>query len=287
MASLTVTPLDRPPRGSVELPGASLSSALALTASALADGTSTLSRFRADETTRTLGEILRSLGVAIEWDESLGRVCLRGCSGHLPEQEGTFEAGPNRLAAHLAVALCSLGYGDYRIQAGPVGIGATADALHDLGADIGCEEEPARCPVTVRARGLAGGRVRLDGPSPETLAALLIAAPYARQDVFVEVVGRSPALTAQLACTVMRDFDVAVVEQDDRRFIVAAPQRFRGRAYGVAADPFDVLLLGVAAVVTGGRSTWASCAKTVRRDWWRRWRAWSSSVRWWRSAPRG
>ncbi|MBN1343428.1 MAG: hypothetical protein JXQ73_12145 [Phycisphaerae bacterium] len=266
MTDLTVKPLDHLPKGRVELPGSSLGGTVAMVAAILADGRSTLRRVRIDHTAQTVIKLLDRLGAIIDVEGRPARVRMRGWAGHLPQQEGEYGCGADRLAWHLALGLCSLGYGEYRFapewpghatetaqgqDESPVDIGPTVNAFRDLGVQIGYEDQDGRLPLGLRARGLSGGRTLVRGAVPETLTALLVVAPYAAQDVFIET-DRPMGPGAVFVPEVVEAFGVAVIEDEQRRFIVAAPQRYRGREYVVPPDPLEAALAGIVAAVKGG-----------------------------------
>jgi 3-phosphoshikimate 1-carboxyvinyltransferase len=215
----------------------SLTSSVALVAAALADGTSVLLGPCQDPTAESVRKILGALGVVIESHDPGGPIQVHGRRGLWAEQEGHFEGLETSLATRLAVALCAMGQGEFRVDvgeaAGVVDLAPLVNALVDLSAQITFEGQTGRPPVLVRGRGLRGGQIQLQGADTETLAALLVVAPYASRDVLIEL---SPGgSTADLArvIEVMDAFGVTVLERDMARFIVAAPQRYVGREYAI------------------------------------------------------
>jgi 3-phosphoshikimate 1-carboxyvinyltransferase len=77
--------------------------------------------------------------------------------------------------------------------------------LRQLGADIDCA---SGCPpVTIRAAGLDGGRAKVSGArSSQYLSAVLMVAPYARNDVELQV-------TDELVAKPYIDMTIAVMRQ--------------------------------------------------------------------------
>ena len=256
MASLTVRPLGRPVTGRVALRGSPLAGGVAMTAAALADGVSKLDGLRIDATGRAIVEGLQALEVDATLDERAGRFQIHGRAGHVIRQEADLDCQGSPVAAQLLVALCTLGYGEYRIHGGDptagLAIGSVVDALRDLGAQIGYESGEGELPVTVRARGLRGGRTHLREPTADALAAVLVVAPYAAQDVFVELAPRRAPLRASIILDVMLRFGVAVLDRDLDRFIVAAPQRYRGSDLVVPPDACQAAVAWMLGLVTGG-----------------------------------
>ncbi len=258
MNELTVSPQDQPPDPQRTLEGSSLATATAMVAAALADGTSEIHEMRDDPTSRAMATVLDGLGAILTVDQARKRVRIRGCAGHLPEQKGELAFGPTALAGHLSLALCCLGFGEYRFdgyaldEAGPTarhGVRSIILALRDLGAQIGHEDEDGRLPITLRPRGLRGGRTTLNPPWIEALVALLTVAPYARTDVLIATAGPTDTVRAAVACDVLRSFGVSIVHEDYRRFIVAASQRYSGIDYAIPPDPIEAATAWLSAAV--------------------------------------
>lgn len=256
MGDFNARPLKHPPKARLSLPGSALAGTVATVAAALADGMSTLRRTRLERGTDAIIDLLRRLGVLIESDPIGGTLRIHGRRGHLPEQEGSFESLPTPLAAHLAIAICSLGFGPFRIEGGTAEerfhVGLIVDALRDLGARIGYENDVGRLPVTMQSAGLRGGRITVAELSLEALASLLVVAPYASHDVLIEITGTPAPAELATVCEVVDAFGVTLIEQKRTQFIVAAPQRYQGREYAVPPDPAEAAALWAVAAITGG-----------------------------------
>ena len=90
--------------------------------------------------------------------------------------------------------------------------------------------------------------------SSQYLSAMLMAAPYARRDVEIEVEGdlvSAPYVTMTLST--MAEFGVSAERDGDRWFRVPAGQRYQGRRYAVEPDASAASYFFAAAAVTGGR----------------------------------
>jgi 3-phosphoshikimate 1-carboxyvinyltransferase len=140
--------------------------------------------------------------------------------------------------------------GDQRMQARP--IRDLVDALAGLGADIECLNG---CPpATVRSGILRGGRVEVQAHlSSQYLSALLMIAPYAHQEVTLEVAGdmvSEPYI--ELTLDVMASFGVAVERPGPRRFNVPR-RRFQGRAFAIEGDATSAGYWWALAAMTGSR----------------------------------
>ncbi|HEU0165663.1 MAG TPA: 3-phosphoshikimate 1-carboxyvinyltransferase, partial [Thermomicrobiales bacterium] len=111
-------------------------------------------------------------------------------------------------------------------------------------------------PIVVRTTGFAGGHAVVPGDlSSQFFTGLLLAAPYARDGVTIEVEGdlvSKPYIT--ITADVMRAFGVET-EIDDvnwKSFRVAPGQRYVGRDYHIEPDASNASYFFAAAAVTGG-----------------------------------
>ena len=177
-------------------------------------------------------DALRSLGVRIRLDQDLARLEITGTGGHWPNGEAELDAGDDETDLHLLTAACCLGRGRYRIDVPPScrgrSVRSLVDAMTDLGAGIGYAGEPGRPPLTVRAAALPGGTTRIP-PISSLISSILLIAPYAQEDVFVELTEK-PTGADHLAGTMklMEVFDVQTIADDPMtRLIVPAPQRYK------------------------------------------------------------
>ena len=111
------------------------------------------------------------------------------------------------------------------------------DALRSLGADIEYRETEGYPPVKIRAAGLEGGDVEVNGNiSSQYLTALLICAPYCKAPLHIHVKGELiSAPYIELTMDVMRAFGIEVRHENLRDFYV--PQ-------GVYVAPEDFMVEG-------------------------------------------
>lgn len=249
-----------PVEGTVKPPGSKSYTNRALLVAALARGTSTLTNVLDAEDTRYMAEALGRLGFRVEADFAAGRAVLEGAGGEVPAAEADLYIGNAGTAMRFLTALVCLGRGRYRLDGTPRmrqrPIGDLLRALRALGADVRGEGAGGECPpVVVRASGLEGGEARLPGSvSSQFISALLMAAPYARRAVTIEVEG--PLVSAayvDMTLAVMAAFGVTVERPREGRFHIPAGRHYRGRSYQVEADASSATYFWAAAALTGGR----------------------------------
>src|SRR5439155_914943 len=111
-------------------------------------------------------------------------------------------------------AMLTVGQGNFRLDGNARmrerPIAPLLDALRQLGADVTSELGTGCPPVLVRASGLPGGTARVRGDtSSQFLSGLLLAAPYAMNEVRLEIAG--PLVSrpyVEMTLAVMADFGV-------------------------------------------------------------------------------
>ena len=257
-------PASGPINATVELPGSKSITNRALVAAAFADGNSLLSNALIAEDTELMISALRSLGIAITVDAHACVVEVTGGGGVPPACDAELWCGNAGTAARFLTAVVSTGQGqfeldgDSRMRERP--LGELLDVLRSLGAGVECIAGEGHLPIRVHARGLRGGHVAFDTPaSSQFVSALLLASPYAQGDVLIDVEG-PPTSRPYMSMTtaVMDAFGVVVLQQfetDGAKFVVAAPQRYKGRTYAIEPDASNATYFLAAGALTGGSVT--------------------------------
>jgi 3-phosphoshikimate 1-carboxyvinyltransferase len=249
-----------PIRGDAWLPGSKSLTNRYLTCAALADGRTVLRGATIPDDVERMIAGLRALGIRVAADPSRAEISVDGCRGFLPAQAADIDAGAAGTAMRFLTALACLGHGRYRLdgsermRARP--IAGLVGALQQLGAGIGCEIREGYPPLNVVASGLRGGEVVFDRPpSSQFVSALLMVAPYGRQDVLVRIEGGLVSRPyVDMTIDVMRAFGVdALCDDQARRFVIPAYQRYVGGEFEIEPDASAATYFWAAAAVTGGR----------------------------------
>jgi 3-phosphoshikimate 1-carboxyvinyltransferase len=186
-------------------------------------------------------------------------------------------------------AIAALGLGRYRLD------GVTRmrerpiedllDALRQLGGRAESERGNGRPPVCIHASGLRGGQVRVKGDiSSQFLSGLLMAAPYAREDVIVTVEGFLVSRPyVDMTLTMMHRFGVRVTEDPWGVFHVPGGQTYQAsrrveehplgefqvgnRCYDIEPDASAASYFFAAAAIAGGSVTVAGLfASSIQGD---------------------
>ncbi|HEX3728955.1 MAG TPA: 3-phosphoshikimate 1-carboxyvinyltransferase [Opitutaceae bacterium] len=193
---LPIPPFTRPVRGEVTLPGSKSLTNRALLLAALCDGPVTLAGALFSEDTRIMAEALRRLGFGVREDAEAATISVQGLGGRIPAEKADLFVGNAGTAARFLTAFCAAApRGAFRIDGVPQmrqrPIRGLLAALEQQGAEIEWLGQPGFFPFEVRARGLAGGPVKIEAAeSSQMLSALLLVGVLARSDLEIEVVGR-------------------------------------------------------------------------------------------------
>jgi 3-phosphoshikimate 1-carboxyvinyltransferase len=238
---------------------------------ALADGQSRLEFASICDDTRAMAGALEGLGLPVAIDEPAERMALTGRGGYFPNGEATLNLGHAGTAMRFSTALAALGRGRYRLDGSERmrqrPIGDLTRALEQIGARIGFEQTPGCPPLNILAQGLRGGTVRFEAPpSSQYISALLMAAPYAQQDVMVAIERGVPSKPyIAMTIDIMQELGVEVVNEDYSRLIVPAAQRYRPGSYRVEPDASGATYLWAAAALTGGSVTVSGLTRSSRQ----------------------
>ncbi|PQO42579.1 3-phosphoshikimate 1-carboxyvinyltransferase [Blastopirellula marina] len=263
---IEITPCG-PITGSIRPPGSKSLTNRALIIAALAEGTSTLTGALESEDTEVMIDSLRRIGVAIEHDAVKHTLTVHGNGGKFGGDHVEMFIANSGTSMRFLTALATLGQGSFRLDGiarmRERPIGDLIEALKQLGADIRTEQDNACPPVLVNAQGLPGGQAKIAGNiSSQYLSGLLMAAPYARRDVELEVDGELVSQPyVRMTTHIMRDFGASVEENDCRRFVIPGQQTYQAREYAIEPDASAASYFWGAAAVTGGKVTVAGLSR--------------------------
>ena len=167
--SLTVRPI-KSLDGTVTLPGSKSLSNRCLLLAALSDGNTRVENLLESDDIRYMLEALDQMKVPVQRDPNdPTTVTVSGQSGPInspledDEVCDLFLGNAGTAMRPLAAALC-MGKGNFVLDGVPRmrerPIADLIDGLKQLGADVSCVEETGCPPVTIKANGLNGGKVR-------------------------------------------------------------------------------------------------------------------------------
>ena len=258
---IEMQPIHKPLNATIEVPGSKSYTNRALLIAALARGASTVTGALFSDDTRYMCNALQKLGVEIDTDEKRATFDVYGNGGDIPVSNAELYIGNSGTTSRSLTAYVSLGRGRFVIDGDePMRHGRPIsdllDALTRMGVSARSQFDNGHLPVIVEGNGLAGGKTRLDvSKSSQFLTALLLIAPYAKNDVEVEVVGDREMPYIDITLTVMEAFGVQVVSEGYKYFRIEGGQRYQPRIYNIEPDASNASYFFAAAAITGGRVT--------------------------------
>jgi 3-phosphoshikimate 1-carboxyvinyltransferase len=240
----------------IVVPGSKSYTQRALIVASLAKGRSLITGPLISEDTEHLMKALELLGAQVRTHGSDLKVA--GTGGNWAVPSGPIYLGNNGTGLRRLTGVVSVGHGTFvldgndRMRQRP--IQPLVDALAGLGVKASCSKENGCPPVEVQAAGLGGGKTTLAGGlSSQYLSSLLLAAPYARKDVEIAVLGSLPSRPyVRMTLDVMEHFGAKVSVLDDGSFLVRAPQEYGATEYAVEGDASSATYFMAAAAVCGG-----------------------------------
>ncbi len=260
MNSLTLHPIAKV-NGDINLPGSKSVSNRVLLLAALAEGTTNLINLLDSDDIRHMLKALDSLGVDCRLNDDNTCCEVKGVGGpFIRKRETTLFLGNAGTAMRpLCAALC-LGRGDFiltgepRMEERP--IGDLVDALRQAGAHMEYLKKQGYPPLKIKASGLAGGRISIDGRvSSQFLTAFLMASPLAESDCFVSVAGELVSKPyIDITLKIMAVFGVEVENREFKNFYIKGGQRYRSPGdFLVEGDASSASYFLAAAAIKGGR----------------------------------
>jgi 3-phosphoshikimate 1-carboxyvinyltransferase len=255
----------------VIIPGSKSYTHRALILSALADGESVLiNALRSDDTEYTLRG-LEKFGIPIF--QKMDGLHVRGKGGKLEGEDEVIFLGNSGTSMRFLTALSALKHGrtlldgNERMRERP--IGDLLNGLSALGVRAYSIEKNDCPPVVIESQGLKGGKVHIRGEeSSQFLSALLMIAPYALEDVNVEISGHLASKPyVDMTLGVMSAFGVEVESDRYHSFFVRAGQRYLPQTYHIEGDASSASYFFAAAAITKGRVRVESfCPNSVQGD---------------------
>jgi 3-phosphoshikimate 1-carboxyvinyltransferase len=254
---LEIEPLGGPLDATVHVPGSKSVTNRALLIAALGDGASTIENCLFSDDSYWLMRALVQLGFDVRASRTIGETTVIGQGGIIPRRGVEVFVGNAGTVGRFVPPALALGEGPYVVDGAPRmrerPVEDLVDAMRLLGAAVGYADEDARFPLRVEGGGLRGGKARVRAKSSsQVVSGLLMAAPYAREPVTLEVEGREEWPYVGITAEVMRAFGVEVRIGDGACYDVE-PAIYRAGEYGVEPDASGASYFMAAAAVTGGR----------------------------------
>jgi 3-phosphoshikimate 1-carboxyvinyltransferase len=266
MSDVSLPIVTAPFRATITPPGSKSLTNRALVLAALAQGRCTLRNALFADDTEAMIDCLNRLGFAPQVDRAAQTIVVEGRSGQIPAAQAELFCGNSGTTIRFVSALCSVGRGNYtldgiaRMRQRP--IGGLVEILKNLGARINYKGEPGFPPIEVLADELPGGFMRYGSEqSSQFLSAVLMAAPYARNEVRVELVGQQTswpyvAMTMQLMDAFHHTPELVRDPQGNPNQIIVPRGKYAAVDYAIEPDASNATyFLAAAAVHEGAKVT--------------------------------
>lgn len=246
--------------GEVNLPGSKSLSNRALLLAALAKGETTITNLLQSDDTRHMLHALRQLGIVYRLSEDKTKCVVRGNGGAIysDKPQELFLGNAGTAMRPLCAALC-LGEGHYRLTGEPRmkerPIGHLVDALRQVGADITYLDNEGYPALEIEANGLRGAEVEIDGSiSSQFLTALLLAAPLAKGDMQIKIIGELVSKPyIDMTLHMMEQFGVSVQNNNYHTFKIKGNQNYQAvEHFMVEGDASSASYFLAAAAIKGG-----------------------------------
>jgi len=259
MNSITLDPIIKV-NGEVNLPGSKSLSNRALLLAALAEGTTKITNLLESDDTRYMLNALKQLGIECTLSEDKTECTIIGNNGPISSDDfqDLFLGNAGTAMRPLCAALC-LGKGSYLLTGEPRmkerPIGHLVDALRQAGANINYLEAEGYPPLQIEANSLNGGNVEIEGTiSSQFLTALLLAAPMAKDDMIITIIGELVSKPyIDITLHIMKEFGVHVLNDNYEKFIIKGGQTYKAvDSFMVEGDASSASYFLAAAAIKGG-----------------------------------
>ncbi len=265
MSDLLLSPIRHAFTATAVPPGSKSLTNRALVLGALSTGACRLTNVLFADDTRVMLDGLAKLGFQLEIDEASHAVTIHGQGGEVPAARAELFCGNSGTTIRFLSALCSLGKGEFVLDGVPRmrqrPIAELLDVLRNLGTRGEYVAESGFPPIRLLPDGLPGGVVKYgSAASSQFLSAVLMASPYARHEVRVDLEGEQTSwpyvwMTMQL----MHEFGVTPELARDpvtgRPMQISVPQEpYTASSYNIEPDASNAAYFLAAAALHPGSS---------------------------------
>ena len=226
------TPIERPFRSTVNVPGSKSVANRALVCAALSSGASTLNNLPSGDDTEAMLTALGELGLTVERAGSTAKI-----SRKQPLQSAGLNAGLAGTTSRFLAALAATAESEIRIDGGERlrqrPFGPLINALRDLGADV--RDSNGGLPLAIKGP-LRGGELEIDATmSSQFLSALMMVGPTLDGGLKMSLSGDLISRPyVELTASVMEIFGVSVDVSSHE--IVVAEQPYTSATVNIEAD---------------------------------------------------
>jgi 3-phosphoshikimate 1-carboxyvinyltransferase len=223
--------------GRIEAPSSKSITHRAVICSALAQGRSRVNHPLVSDDTEATLKVVKAIGAGVE--RSKRSWIIEGGEFNPPKE--ALDCGDSGTTLRLMRAVCALVEGTSILKGGVSLSNRPVEPLIDALKQVGvpCESKGGNPPVKVHGKGgIDGGEVSIRGDiSSQFVSALLLVAPYARNQLRVKVTTRlESAPYVGMTMDAQRAFGIQVEASEGYREILVENQAYTPTEYGVEGD---------------------------------------------------
>jgi len=242
----------------VSIPGSKSLTHRAVITAGLASSKSHIKNFLSCEDTLYTISAMKELGAVISTNGE--DLTISGTGGEFPRESARKEIflGNSGTSYRLLLSIVALANGEFVLTGVPRmhkrPIGDLVAALNTLGVEATYMEQDEFPPVLIKAGGIRGGRVAIEGDkSSQYVSSLLLAGPYSHEGIEIDVIGTLVSEPyVDLTVDVMKMFGVQVERKGFSYFRIPSGQGYSPRQFNVEGDASSASYFWAAAAVTGG-----------------------------------
>uniref|UniRef100_A0A7S1NAR1 Pentafunctional AROM polypeptide n=1 Tax=Eutreptiella gymnastica TaxID=73025 RepID=A0A7S1NAR1_9EUGL len=259
--SVLVHPAKGPVNCTITVPGSKSGSNRALLLAALGEGTCEMDGLLFSDDTQVMLDALAKLGACkFQWKDGGKILHITGNGGNLKIPSSEIYLGNAGTASRFLTTVCNYvkgqGHtvitGDKRMQERPAG--PLVNALRANGCGIEYLNKEGCLPLKIKSDSFKGGVVELSAKvSSQYVSSVLISAPYAQEEVTLQLVGEvvSP-IYIDMTVQMMRHFGGVVEKKADNLYVVSQQKYKLPAKYSVESDASSSTYPLCIAAITGG-----------------------------------
>jgi len=246
-------------KGSVAIPGSKSHTIRAVAIASLAGGQSLIHDPLDSSDTQAAVACYRALGAEVDTsDPKVWRVA--GTRGNISPPQDIIDVGNSGTTLRIAMGSAALApsgqtttfTGDEQIQTRPVG--PLIDSLNELGAKCVSLNNNGKVPVKITGK-LIGGRTEIAAATSQYLSSLLLCAPLACEDTWIDVTLLNEPGYVQMTLDWLDKQQIEYENQQMQTFKIRGNQSYKPFESAVAADFSSATFFLCGAALTGDQVT--------------------------------
>ncbi|MFA6268346.1 MAG: 3-phosphoshikimate 1-carboxyvinyltransferase [archaeon] len=248
--------------GTIQAPPSKAHTLRAIIIASLAKGKTIIKNGLIAEDQEYAMKAMEQFGAKIRVDKTKNEIEITGVNGKpLAPKENVF-VGNSGLTIRFLVSIAGLAKGNEyvvldgieRMRTGRP-IQDLLDALKPLGVEAISLNGNGCPPIKVKSDSFIGGKTSLAGDkSSQYFSSILVASPYAKQDVEIKTIGHlSSKPYIDVTIQSMKDFGVTATNTNYENFNIKSGQEYIGKEINIEGDYSNAAYFFAAAAILGGK----------------------------------